>query len=123
MEYMSIEEYRELLKKPKRNKYNAKKTKIDGNTFDSVKEAEYYKELELLRKTGEIKWYCLQPTFILSEGIKYKADFIVLDKNKPKVHKDKYQIHVIDVKGFKTDVYKLKKKLLKNKYNIELEEK
>ena len=115
MEYMSIEEYRELLKKPKRNKYNARKTKIDGNTFDSIKEAEYYKELELLRKTGEIKWYCLQPTFILSEGVKYKADFIVLDKNN--------EVHVIDVKGFKTDVYKLKKKLLKNKYNIELEEK
>ena len=114
-ERMSIKEYRELIKTPKKSKYNAKKTKIDGHTFDSQKEAEYYKELDLLLNAGEIKWFCLQPIFILSEGVEYRADFIVLDKNN--------EVHIIDVKGFKTQVYKMKKKLLKNKFGINLEEK
>ncbi len=114
-EHMSASEYRKMLKTPKKSKYNARKTKVDGITFDSLKEANYYKELELLRQAGEIKWYCLQPRFPLSEGIEYRADFIVCDKN------DK--THIIDVKGFKTQVYKMKKKLLKNKFGINLEEK
>ena len=114
-ERMSIKEYKELLKNPKKSKYNAKKTKVDGHTFDSQKEAEYYKELDLLLKSGEIKWFCLQPIFIISEGVEYRADFIVCDK--------KNKVHIIDVKGFKTQVYKIKKKLFRNKFKIEIEEK
>ena len=44
----------------------------------------------------------------------YKADFTYYDKQA------KY--HVIDVKGMKTDIYKLKKKLMAWKYGIEIEE-
>lgn len=113
-EHISIKEYRELIKRPKKSKYKAKKTKIDGHTFDSLKEAEYYKELDLLLKSGEIKWFCLQPIFILSEGVEYRADFIVCDK--------KENTHIIDVKGFKTQVYKIKKKLFRNKFKVEIEE-
>lgn len=52
----------------------------------------------------------IQPAFTDKQGnkiraIKYIADFSYLD------NKDKL-IHFIDVKGMKTDVYKLKKKLL-----------
>lgn len=52
----------------------------------------------------------IQPTFYLPDGSKvaaivYKADFVYYDLKDNK-------LHIIDVKGFKTDVYKLKKKLL-----------
>jgi len=45
---------------------------------------------------------------------KYIADFTYLDKNG--------KLHVIDVKGVKTQVYQLKKKLMAWKYGIEIEE-
>ena len=37
------------------SKYNSKKTVVDGQTFDSKKEANRYQELVLLEKAGVIK--------------------------------------------------------------------
>lgn len=101
------------------NKYGNKKVKVDGHTFDSQKEARRYKELKLLERAGKIKDLELQPMFELIPTIRtetetlrktvYKADFRYVDtKTKGVV--------VEDVKGFKTDVYKLKKKMLLHKY-------
>ena len=47
--------------------------------------------------------------------ITYKADFTYFSNEDNK-------IHVIDVKGFKTDVYNIKKKMFEYKYGIEIEE-
>jgi len=90
--------------KPKKTKYNNKKTWVDGICFDSKKEAECYEGLKLLLKAGEIAGFCRQPQFILAEGnaeeraITYKADFIVFNKN------GTYEI--IDVKGFESQQWK-----------------
>lgn len=100
-------------------KYNAVKTQIDGIIFDSKKEAEYYKNLLLLKQAGEVVDIKLQPEFELQEGyvkdgikihpIKYIADFLV-------VHKDGH-IDIIDTKGYRKDkVYLLKKKLFHYKF-------
>lgn len=101
-----------------RTKYNAVKTEVDGIVFDSKKEAERYKELSFLQKTGEIKRLILQPKFVLQEGfsvdgkryreISYVADFMYVDKDGTRV--------VEDTKGFRTDVYAIKKKLFLKKY-------
>ena len=48
-----------------RNKYGARKTVIDGITFDSKREAIRYQELKLLERAGEIKDLELQPKYIL----------------------------------------------------------
>ena len=48
--------------------------------YDSLKEANYYQELKLRLKSSDIRGFCLQPTFILAPGLKYKADFIVFNK-------------------------------------------
>ena len=106
------------IKYPKRHKYNAKKIKIDEIEFDSKKEAKRYLELKMLEKAGKIKNLKLQPLFLLQEGfyyrgkairqITYRADFEYVDEKGNKV--------VEDVKGVKTDVYKLKKKLFLKKY-------
>lgn len=106
-------------------KYHNKKVKYDGYTFDSIREKNYYIKLKLLEKAGKIKElelqkeYELQPSYKLnnktSRKITYRADFTY------KTTKDD-KMHVIDVKGFKTDVYKLKKKLFEYKYRIEIEE-
>ena len=83
--------------------------------FDSKKEFEYYLLLKDRLKRGEIFRLqrqfkiTIQPPFTTPQGekiqaISYKADFVYLDSEGV--------THIVDVKGFKTDVYRLKKKLL-----------
>ena len=47
------------------NKYNAKKTVVDGITFDSLKEARRYQELKLLEKAGIISDIRTQVEYVL----------------------------------------------------------
>lgn len=104
------------------HKYNAKKTAVDGITFDSRKEAERYKELKALELVGKIDRLELQPRFTLMDGFRYEgkavrkieyvADFLYRDLST-------LELVVEDVKGVKTDVYKLKKKLFLKKYGNE----
>lgn len=113
-EYMAIIGYSETKDKPKKAKYNNKKTWVDGICFDSKKEADYYLNLKLLMRSGEIAGFCRQPQFILVEGneedraITYKADFIVFNKD------GTYE--VIDVKGYETKQWKRTAKQFRLKY-------
>ena len=101
----------------KQNKFKNKKIIIDGIKFDSKKEGYYYVYLKELEKTNKISnlqlqvKYELQPKFKYDNktyrSITYIADFVYEENGKT---------IVIDVKGFKTDVYKLKKKLLLYNY-------
>lgn len=101
----------------KKSKYNAEKTEIDGIKFDSVKESKRYANLKLLERAGVIENLKLQPRFLLQEGftynghkerkIEYVADF---------QYERNGQTIVEDVKGMKTEVYKLKRKLFLYKY-------
>jgi Flp pilus assembly CpaF family ATPase len=105
-------------KKP--NKYKAIKTEVDNVLFASKKEAARYCELRALLKAGKIKNLVLQPEFkVVVEGKKictYKADFSYLDEHG-------FKRTIEDVKGMKTPVYRLKKKLVEAIYNIEIIEK
>ena len=98
-----------------RNKYRAIKTIVDGIKFDSKKEAMRYVQLKLLVKSGVISGLKLQPRFdITINDCKcgfYKADFEYIENNKTVIE---------DVKGMKTPVYNLKKKLIKAIYGIEI---
>lgn len=115
MEHWSVEDYKNFKNSNiKKSKYRANKTSIDGHTFDSQKEADYYCELKLRLQSDEIKGFCLQPTFILAPGLKYKADFIVFNKDN--------SCEVIDVKGFRTKEYITKKKVFEDKYNLKITE-
>lgn len=101
------------------NKYKNKMVILDNIKFQSRKESNRYMELKLLEKTGLIKELELQKEFLLQPSFKkndktyrkitYKADFYYFD-----AHLGKYIAE--DVKGFKTDVYKLKKKMFEYKY-------
>ena len=116
MEHWSIDDYKNYTekKKNKKAKYKSYKTSVDGHTFDSLKEANYYNDLKLNLKSGNIKGFCLQPIFILAPGLKYKADFIVFNNDGT--------YDVVDVKGFKTKEYIAKKKVFEDKYNLTLKE-
>lgn len=101
------------------HKYGAKGTTVDGINFPSKKEADYYCELKLRKMAGDIKDFSLQPEFTLQEAftdsngvkhraIKYRADFLI-------TYSDGTE-EVVDVKGVRTAVYALKKKLFLARY-------
>lgn len=105
----------------KQNKYHADNPTKYGKRWDSKKELAYYENLLLLQKAGEIKEIELQPSFLLQEAfkrngkteraIRYNADF--------KVTYSDGHIEIIDVKAstkFKTEVYRIKRKLFLYRY-------
>lgn len=106
-----------------RNKFNAKKTTVDGIEFDSAKEAKRYTKLRALEEEGKIQHLLLQVPFELvpnfeCDGVKYRsmkyvADFVY--------YRDGKQI-VEDCKGVKTAEYKLKKKLMAYINHVNIEE-
>jgi len=109
----------------KQNKYKNKKVIYDGIKFDSNREMAYYIKLKMLEQKGIIKnlelqkSFELQPSFKLNgktyQKITYKADFSYVSVQDNKTH-------IVDTKGFRTQVYKLKRKMFAYKYGIEIEE-
>ena len=111
------------------SKYHNKKVTYKGIKFDSKKEMQRYKDLELLESTDYICNLELQKKFLLQEGythakgkkirpIYYIADFYYYD------YVDNEWV-VEDVKAsktYKTEVYKLKKKMFEYKYNLTIDE-
>ncbi len=99
------------------NKYKNKPTVIDGIRFMSQKEGVRYVQLKQLLKARLITNLELQPPFnCVINGVKickYLADFRYIDV------KTNEEI-VEDVKGFKTSIYRLKKKLVKALFNIDI---
>ena len=100
-------------KKPR--KYLNIPTIYNGRQYDSAKEATRARELDLLKQAGEIIAWFPQVNFDLP-GCRYEADFVVIDKD--------WQVHVEDVKSkpTKTPVYRLKKKLFRERYHREIKE-
>ena len=122
------------------SKYFNKKVVFDGQEFDSKKELRRYKELLLLKKAGEIESLQTQVKFVLipaqydistevyKKGARkgkpkpgkllekecaYYADFVYFERGKMVVE---------DVKGKKTEVYKIKRKLMLHTYGIKIRE-
>jgi len=92
------------------SKYKAKKTKIDGITFDSKMEANYYGTLKMRKMAGEIVHFDIHPIVTLPGNIQWKLDFIVYYPDK--------RIEAIDVKGFETQAFKLKQKLFNSTHPL-----
>lgn len=92
----------------KKPKYGNVKT----NGFDSKKEHEYYQLLRLRERAGEVTGIQTQVSFQLSV-CKYIADFVFY-------HIPTQKYLVIDVKGMKTQVYKMKCKMMLKELGIQI---
>lgn len=102
------ENYLELLSRKKTfNKYHNKPTFVDDIRFASKAEARRYGQLKDMENKGFIKDLKLQPVFEFPCGIKYRGDFQYILQGK---------IVVEDVKGMKTNIFKLKEKMFKKHY-------
>ncbi len=112
--------------KRSRSKYGNKRTKVGELIFDSRKEARYYNLLLTLQEQGKIhSLRCQVPFSFVINGeamrnpdsnrvIKYIADFEYFTSEGER--------KIVDVKGFKTDIYKLKKALMMACNGILIEE-
>ena len=120
----------------KKRKYHNEPTVSHGITFDSKKEARRYEELLLMLKAGTIRRLKLQVDFTLQEAyttpegervhaMRYRADFAYERPTRPDAAGVVYWIPVVeDVKSnaTATDKYKIKKKLMLEKFNITVKE-
>lgn len=100
------------------SKYKNKKTIIDGVIFQSRKEGRRYQQLVLMLKAHQISLLKIQYPFnFLGKNNKkiftYKADFYYFD-----LIEGKYKVE--DTKGYRTPVYKLKKKLIEDHFGINI---
>jgi hypothetical protein len=104
------------------SKYHNKRTVYEGQTFMSKREAGYARTLDALKyakdpKEKVVSYETQVPFQIELNGkkiCKYIADFVVK-------YKDGHT-EVVDPKGFKTALYRLKKKLVEAQYGIEIKE-
>lgn len=106
-----------------RSKYHARKTCVDGIAFDSKREADRYLVLKSMEEDGAIEnlrrqvRYELVPAFDVDgrhyRPVYYVADFVYVEDGKEVVE---------DVKGMRTDVYKLKSKLFARRYGKVIKE-
>lgn len=100
-----------------RSKYGAKPTEVDGIRFASKGEARRYQDLCLMQRAGAISRLTLQPRFpLVVEGVKvgtYVGDFRYEQDGK---------VVIEDFKGVRTPVYRLKAKLMRALYAIEIHE-
>ena len=91
----------------RRNKYGARKVKIDGITFDSKGEARRYGELRLMEKQGLISRLTVHPRYDLTVNHQkictYVADFEYRDEGNNR--------RIEDFKGVVTPVFRIKWKL------------
>ena len=101
------------------SKYHATKTVINSITFDSKREAVRFSELKLMQRAGLISdlrrqvKYELIPKQQGERAVSYIADFVYTEDGKTVVE---------DVKGVRTPVYKIKKKLMLWRHGIKIRE-
>lgn len=124
----------------RRSKYNARKTTVDNIVFDSAKEAKRYEELKVMGIAGVIRNLEFQPVFDLYAptldddeplrkprerlgryrgDFRYELGYFVTFQG---VRKECWRVVVEDVKGFKTPLYRWKKKHVEAQYGIEIRE-
>jgi len=110
--------------KPRAHKYGAQATEIDGIRFASKKEGRVYQELKLRESAGEIADLKLQPVLrcdipgmggTIHHICNYKADFLYFDRKLEKMV-------WLDAKGFRTPIYRLKRKLVLALFGIAITE-
>jgi dsDNA-binding SOS-regulon protein len=109
---MEIEKEKGGAVKRNKHKFNAIKTQRNGFKFDSKKEADYYDQLIMLQRNGDVVFFLRQVPFHLPGNITYRVDFQVFLADG--------SVEFIDVKGMRTPQYIAKKKMVEALYPVEI---
>lgn len=119
-------------------KYHNKPTErvtASGNVlrFDSRKEARRYDELAALERAGEIRELRMQVDFTLQEAytdgegrrvraIRYRADFAYWKYDDPPGGSVRFVVEDVKSRATRTKEYVMKRKLMKERFNIDIQE-
>src|SRR5678815_744184 len=119
----------------KRSKYRATPTWVHGFRFASKAEARRYHELLLMGMAGEIRNLELQPRFPIMVAGEKVAEYVADFRYEREIERcregedggimaswEEWIDVVEDVKGMKTPVYRLKKKLVEAQHGIVIRE-
>lgn len=122
------------------SKYGNQKQVVDGITFDSKREVDYYLTLKLLQKAGEVTtiethpkfvlqpgfWKCTKCNVIWGEDERKRGKCTFCGSKMPKTSAITYsadflvtykdgRTEIVDVKGMETEAFKIKRKLFEYK--------
>lgn len=95
-----------------KSKYKAQKCEEDGIKFPSKLERDYYLKLKALQKCGEIAFFLRQVRFDLPGGVKYLADYLIVNTHG--------SIEFVDCKGMDTPMSTLKMKQVEALYPVKI---
>lgn len=109
------------------NKYGNRKVEVDGITFDSQREAKRWRDLKLVEAAGEISHLERQVPYELIPAIRDEKTGKVIQRSVTYVADFVYQTAggewiVEDAKGYRTEAYKIKKKLMLWRHGIRIVE-
>ena len=90
--------------KPLFHKFHAKPVELDGIKFSSKREGLYYQKLKELQASGEVIGFFRQTPVHLPGNVKYVMDFLVFYADGT--------CEAIEVKGFETEIWRSKQKML-----------
>ncbi len=109
---------------PRASKFHATRTEVDGIAFQSKREARRWQQLRILEAAKQIRNLRRQvpyPIVVVNLETgeivtvsRYFADFVYEDLTGAEV--------IEDAKGFKTETYKLKKRLVEAQYGVRIYE-
>lgn len=114
---------------PGKSKYGNKKLVMDGEHFDSMKEAARYQELKFLERAGEIRELKRQVPFVvipaqrdekgkvIEREVRYIADFTYIEKGKLVM-----TVEDVKSKATRTKEYIIKRKLMLYRNGIRIKE-
>ena len=106
-----------------RNKYGARKVVVDGETFDSQREANRWRELNVLQRAGLISELKRQVRYELAPGVRidgekrarpalrFTVDFQYVEHG---------ELVVEDSKGFADTAFRIRQHLMKSVHNIDV---
>jgi len=97
----------------KPSKFHNHITEMDNIRFHSQKEANYYADLVLRVKAGEVKFFLRQVPLYLPNKVRHVVDFVEFWADG--------SVHFVEVKGFDTPTGKTKRKIAEGVYPIRIE--
>lgn len=94
------------------HKYGAKEVWVDSIRFGSRLEAEHYQQLKLLKAASLIRYFTRQVRFDLGGGVRHFVDWMVVCHSCEPLFADS--------KGVDTAMGRAKRKLVKDRYGIDI---
>lgn len=95
-----------------RHKFGAVRCERSGIKFPSMLERNYYDQLCMRQRAGDVMFFLRQPCFDLPGGVKYLGDFVVFLADGT--------VEFVDTKGKDTAISIAKRKMVEDLYPINI---